>query len=64
MVVDITNQEEDLLLVCFVGCYLPAFRCFDLIVEIFVTEFVLVPLFYAVPSLDYDNAFLVSVSFR
>jgi hypothetical protein len=51
------------MLVCLVGCCLSAFRCFDLIVETFITEFVLVSLFFAVPSLDYYSAFSASDSF-
>jgi hypothetical protein len=46
-----------LLLACFVDCCLQTFRCFDLIVKTFVSEFVLVYLFSAVSSLDYNSAF-------
>jgi hypothetical protein len=53
-----------LLLVCFVGCSHPTLRRFDLIVETFVTEFVLVPFFPAVPTSDYDNAYSTSASFQ
>jgi hypothetical protein len=53
----------NLLLACFVGCCLLAFRCFDLIMETFVSEFVLVSLFSAIPSLDYNNAFSTSTFF-
>jgi hypothetical protein len=53
----------NLLLACFVDCCLPTFRCFDLIVETFVSKFVLVSLFSVVPSLDYNNAFLASTFF-
>jgi hypothetical protein len=49
-----------LLLFCFVGCCLIVFSCFDLAMETFVTEIVLVPLFHAVPTLDYDSAYLAS----
>lgn len=54
----------NLLLVCFVGCCLPFFNCFILIVETFVTEFELVLLFFAVPYVDYDSTFSASASFR
>lgn len=45
------------------GCCLPTLRHFDLIVEIFVAEFVLVPLFPTVPTSDYDSVCSASASF-
>jgi hypothetical protein len=45
-----------------VGCYLLGLWHFDHFVETFVIGFVVVPLFSAVPLLDYDNAFSSSTS--
>jgi len=53
----------NLLFTYFVGCCLPAFNCFVLIVETFVIEFGLVPLFSGVPYVDYDSASSASASF-
>jgi hypothetical protein len=50
-------------LACFMGSCLALWR-FDLTVETFVIEFVLAPVFPAVPTLDFDNAYLASASFR
>jgi hypothetical protein len=47
-----------------VGCCLPVFNCFVLIMETFVTVFGLVSLFSVVHDVDYNNAFLNSASFR
>jgi hypothetical protein len=37
---------------------------YEQLTETFVTEFRLVPLFYAVSDVDYDSAFSASASFR
>lgn len=47
----------------FCGLLLLTFWRFNLTAETFVAEIVLVPLFIAVPTSDYYNAFLNSVSF-
>ena len=46
------------------GCCLLGLWCFDHFVETFVTRFVVVPLFPAVSTSNYDSAFLASTSLR
>ena len=51
------------LLLCFVGYCLLVFYWFVSLVETFVTEFVLVPLFTTILFLDFSNAFIALASF-
>ena len=52
------------LLLYFVGYYLLTFYWFVSLVETFVTELVLVPLFTTVLFTDFSSAFIASASFR
>ena len=53
-----------LLLLCFVGYYLPTFYWFVSLAETFVTEFVLVHLFTTVLVINFSSAFIALASFR
>jgi hypothetical protein len=52
------------LLLCFVGYCLLAFYWFVSLVQTFITELVLVPLFTTVLFTDFSSAFIASASFR
>jgi hypothetical protein len=52
------------LLLVVVDCYLLGLWCFDHLVKTFVTRFVVVPLFLAVSTSDYDSAFSTSSSLQ